>query len=54
MGDPASRQATYEDLLAVPKNLVAEILHGQLITRPRPAALHAGAASSLGGELYAP
>jgi Uma2 family endonuclease len=54
MGDPARRCATYEDLLAAPKNLVAEIIHGRLITQPRPAALHARAASSLGGELYGP
>jgi Uma2 family endonuclease len=54
MGDPAKRQATYEDLLAAPKNLVAEIIHGTLVTMPRPASLHARAASSLGGELYGP
>jgi Uma2 family endonuclease len=54
MGDPASRRATYEDLLAVPAHFVAEIIHGQLVTQPRPAAKHARAASSLGGELYGP
>jgi Uma2 family endonuclease len=54
MGDPAKRRATYEDLLAVPEHLVAEILHGTLVTTPRPASLHARAASSLGGELYGP
>jgi Uma2 family endonuclease len=54
MGDPAKRRATYEDLLAVPKHLVAEIINGTLVTMPRPASLHARAASSLGGELYGP
>ncbi len=54
MGHPADRRATYEDLLAVPEHLVAEIIHGQLVTQPRPAARHARAASSLGGELYGP
>ncbi|MGH7284506.1 MAG: Uma2 family endonuclease, partial [Polyangiaceae bacterium] len=54
MGDPAKRRATYEDLLAVPKHLVAEIIHGTLITTPRPASRHARASSSLGGELYGP
>ena len=54
MGDPAARRATYEDLLAVPDHLVAEILNGLLITHPRPAARHARAASRLGAELDGP
>lgn len=54
MGDPAKRRASYEDLLAIPKHLVAEIINGQLVTQPRPASRHARAASSLGGELYGP
>ena len=54
MGDPVRRAATYEDLLAVPDNLVAEILNGRLITHPRPAPRHAIASSSLGDELMSP
>jgi Uma2 family endonuclease len=54
MADPAKRRATYEDLLAVPEHFVAEILNGELVTHPRPAAPHAHAASNLGGELYGP
>ena len=54
MGDPAARRATYEDLLAVPAHLVAEIIHGALVTQPRPAARHAYASSVLGGELSGP
>jgi Uma2 family endonuclease len=54
MSEPAKRHATYEDLRAVPRNLVAEIIHGVLVTQPRPATLHARAASALGGELYGP
>lgn len=54
MGDPAKRRATYEDLLAVPEHLVAEIIHGQLFTHPRPAAPHTVAASVLGSELTGP
>jgi len=54
MGDPAKRRATYEDLLAVPKHLVAEILDGNLVTQPRPASFHARAASRLGAELDGP
>lgn len=46
--------ATYDDLLQVPENLVAEILHGQLITHPRPAPRHARASSTLGGTLVNP
>jgi len=54
VGDPAKRRATYEDLLAVPDHLVAEIINGALVTVPRPASRHARAASALGGELYGP
>jgi Uma2 family endonuclease len=54
MSEPARRRATYEDLLAVPENLVAEIIHGVLVTRPRPAVPHARAASRLGGALDGP
>jgi Uma2 family endonuclease len=54
MGEPAKRRATYQDLLAVPKHLVAEILNGELVTQPRPASRHALAASVLGIELGAP
>ncbi|MGB5064247.1 MAG: Uma2 family endonuclease, partial [Candidatus Competibacter sp.] len=32
----AAKFATYEDLLDLPENLVSEIIHGQLITQPRP------------------
>ena len=54
MADPAKRHATYEDLLAVPKELVAELVRGELIIHPRPALPYANAASNLGGELYGP
>lgn len=54
MGDPAARRVTYEDLLAVPDHVVAEILNGVLITHPRPASLHARASSRLGAELDGP
>lgn len=54
MGDPAKRSATYDDLLAVPEHLVAEIIRGALITHPRPASLHARASSRLGAELDGP
>ncbi len=54
MGEPAKRRATYDDLLAVPAHLVAEILDGELVTQPRPASPHTRAASRLGAELDGP
>jgi Uma2 family endonuclease len=50
----AKRPATYADLLRVPEHLVAEIVDGELVTSPRPAARHAAAASALGEELGPP
>jgi len=54
MANPAVRRAAYEDLLAVPAHLVAEIIDGTLRTHPRPAARHARAASRLGASLDGP
>jgi Uma2 family endonuclease len=54
MGDPAKRRATYEDLLALPDTQIGEIIHGALVTQPRPAAPHAVAASVLGIEIGGP
>ena len=46
--------ATYDDLVAVPEHLVAEILDGELYTSPRPAPRHALAHTRLGATLVAP
>jgi Uma2 family endonuclease len=54
MGDPAKRRATYEDVLAAPPHVVAEVVAGVLHTQPRPAAPHTLASSVLGGELLGP
>lgn len=54
MVEVTERPATYEDLLAVPEHLVAEILFGRLVTRPRPAPRHAVAGSALGNVLGPP
>jgi hypothetical protein len=56
MALPRTRRptATYDDLLKVPRHLVAEILHGELHTSPRPAPRHAAASSGLGGALHGP
>jgi hypothetical protein len=48
MPQPAQRLASYEDILALPENLVGEILYGTLHTHPRPAPRHARAYSALG------
>jgi Uma2 family endonuclease len=47
----AKRPATYDDLLAVPPPLVAELVFGALETHPRPSPRHAAASSNLGAEL---
>ena len=54
MADPARRRATYEDVLAAPRHVVAEIIDGELRLHPRPAKPHAAAASRLGAELEPP
>lgn len=54
MAHPLPSPATYEDLLQVPEHLVAELLHGQLHTNPRPAPRHARASSLLGIEVGGP
>lgn len=45
------REATYDDLLAVPQPLVAEIIYGALQTHPRPSPRHQAASSRLGARL---
>lgn len=47
---PALRNATYEDLLQVPDNVIAEILDSELITSPRPTSAHALAAWAIGQD----
>src|SRR5262245_52490577 len=54
MAERPKRPATYDDLVAVPEHLVAEIVDGELVTSPRPAAPHARASSRLGAELGGP
>jgi Uma2 family endonuclease len=54
MADPAKRRATYEDVLAAPENMIAEIIDGELSLSPRPAKPHAAAATALGEELGPP
>lgn len=54
MNEPALRRHTYEDLLACPPEVVAELIEGVVYQSPRPAVLHAQAASVVGAELLPP
>jgi len=54
MSEAASRRATYQDLLQVPDDLVAEIVDGELVVSPRPSGPHTTAASVLGMEIGGP
>jgi Uma2 family endonuclease len=48
----AKPRSLYEEFLAVPEHLIAEIISGTLRTQPRPASRHARAATRLTGALY--
>jgi Uma2 family endonuclease len=54
VSEAAQRFATYEDVLAAPEHLIAELIYGTLVTSPRPAPAHAIASSGLGMTLGAP
>lgn len=50
----AQTNATYDDILALPENVVGELIAGELHVQPRPAYRHATAASGLGMLLGPP
>src|SRR6186713_952879 len=54
MAAPTRPKATYQDVLAAPEHVVAEIVNGELFVSPRPAVPHARVASLLGSELTGP
>jgi Uma2 family endonuclease len=54
MADPALKRATYEDVLAAPAHVVAEVIDGVFSTHPRPGSPHAQAATTLAEELGPP
>lgn len=54
MANPADREPSYDDILALPRNVTGQILFGVLHTSPRPAPKHAQAATTLGEELGPP
>lgn len=47
-------RATYDDLKALPENVVGEILAGELVVSPRPSSPHAHASSLIGADLVGP
>jgi Uma2 family endonuclease len=54
MAARVQQHATYEDLLRVPENMVAELIEGELYASPRPGGPHAIALSGLGFTLGPP
>ena len=54
MADTAFKRATYEDLLALPENMVGEIINGVLYSQPRPSPPHVVTAHRLSGKLEPP
>jgi Uma2 family endonuclease len=51
---PFDRPATYDDLVKLPDNFIAEIVDGELHASPKPAPPHVVAGSSVGGLLLNP
>jgi len=51
---PPHREATYEELVALPSHVVGELLEGELVASPRPASPHSAASLALGAELVGP
>jgi hypothetical protein len=51
MGEPAKKEATYEDLYSVPESMTGKIIDGELVVTPRPSRRHTSAASSLGFKI---
>lgn len=49
MSESARRLATYEDLLALPEGVRAEVVAGQVVVSPSPSPIH----QSVVGEIYA-
>ncbi len=54
MVEPIIEDTLYKDFMAVPSNMVAQIINGALVTQPRPAPKHSRASSVLGGKLGNP
>ena len=51
MANPAIKLPSYDDILALPENMIGEIINGRLEVQPRPAPRHALTSSALGIEI---
>lgn len=49
--DPSFREATYDDIVALPENVVGEILDGELVVSPRLAPPHARSSTAIAMEM---
>jgi Uma2 family endonuclease len=54
VADPAQKRATYTDLFALPDDVRAEILGGEIITSPAPLPRHSKAQRALGSFIGRP
>lgn len=54
MSARAPRLATYEDLLALPPDVRAEVIDGELVVAPWPSTLHQDAVGGIISELRSP
>jgi Uma2 family endonuclease len=54
MADANEKRTIYDELAAVPSDLVAEIIGGTLYTHPRPAPRHGATSFALAGKLQGP
>jgi hypothetical protein len=54
MALPLKKPATYDDLLALPENVVGEIVDDELHVSPRPASSHALVSAALVADLLVP
>jgi Uma2 family endonuclease len=53
-GLPKRREATYEDLLALPDDVLGQLVEGELHATPRPAIDHQRTSSTLGFDIGVP
>lgn len=54
MSTPARRLATYEALLALPPDVRAELIDGEVVVAPSPSPLHQGAVGRLYADVHYP
>ncbi len=48
---PVRKRATYQDVLAAPDNMIAEVLNGELVLQPHPTIPHQGALTELSADI---